>query len=148
MKYGVYVNQLSWLYHYPDATTKHIILFEYMKDFIDSDNYKIVRCDKGTWISKKKIIIDLPILRISTRSGITNLISQLVKWKIIERNTIVDSDSKLKKTYYTITETARDNLLKEISGEEKTRMAEVVKKRFANKKYRYKSKKNKDNTDK
>ncbi len=103
MKFTLNINQLVWNKKCPQADIRHAIVLEAIKSICNSKSDKIIRTNDGfTWVASKKILEELPMLKIKTKAGISPIIKNLQDWKFVE----IRRDAVSGYQYYRLTEKA------------------------------------------
>ena len=87
-KYTILINQFSVIENGFDLDIIDLALFDYIKDFSGSNSCSKIATPEGTyfWLSHSKIIQDMPLLKIKTKTGIIKRLSNLIKEGIFEKH--------------------------------------------------------------
>lgn len=87
-KYTILINQFAAIENGLDLDIIDLAIFDYIKDFSGSNYCSKIATPEGTyfWLSHKKIIQDLPLLKIKSSQGIIKRISNLLENKIFEKH--------------------------------------------------------------
>lgn len=85
MKYNILINQVTWKSICPKADFRHAVVLIAIRSLCHSVSDKMVRTGDGyTWISSSKILAELPMLRITTKAGLSPIIKDLSDWGMID----------------------------------------------------------------
>jgi uncharacterized phage protein (TIGR02220 family) len=99
MNYTITINQYAGEIHFPELDIIDLAIFDYISRFYASaDKFNDIS-GIWIWISHKKIIQDMPKLKINSKAGIIRRINNLVDCEILERH---PESQQLSKSYYRI----------------------------------------------
>jgi len=134
MKYNISINQLAWKFYFPDAKLKHVVVFEAIRSMCFSTDDTLLRTTNGfTWISNKLILKEVPLLDITSKSGISPILRKLEEWKLIETKNID------RNKYYKITPIA-DKLRRDKCTDEEFKIMKKYASKYSEKQIHYKKK--------
>lgn len=87
-KYTILINQFAAIENDLDLDIIDLAIFDYIKDFSGSNYCSKIATPEGTyfWLSHKKIIQDLPLLKIKSSQGIIKRIANLINNGIFEKH--------------------------------------------------------------
>lgn len=101
MNYTITINQFAGEKYFPDLDIIDLAIFDYLQKFYPSaDKFNDIH-GIWFWVSHKKIIEDMPKLKINSKAGIIRRINNLVDCDILERH---PESQQLSKSYYRIGE--------------------------------------------
>lgn len=97
MNYSIVINQVAAVQNFPELDIIDMAILDYVRQFFPAaEKYNDV-LGQWFWISHKKIIEDMPLLKIKTKSPIIKRINNLVAVGLLKRHPDV---SFLSKSYY------------------------------------------------
>ena len=87
-KYNISINVVPVIEHNLDLDYIDLIIFDFIKDFANSDKCTKIQTNNGLyfWISHTSIMNQLPLLRITSKAGIIKRIDNLVNAGILEKS--------------------------------------------------------------
>jgi len=97
MNYFININQIASETYFPKLDIIDLAIFDYICNFYPSSDKYTDNDGIWFWISHTKVINDMPILKIKTKTGIINRINNLINYKILERH---PKSKELGKSYY------------------------------------------------
>lgn len=86
MNYTIEINQFAGEKHFPDLDIIDLAIFDYIRKFYPSTEKYTDTLGVWFWISHKKIIDDMPKLKIKSKAGIIKRVNNLIDVGIIDRH--------------------------------------------------------------
>ncbi len=87
-KYNISINVVPVIEHKLDLDYIDLIIFDFIKDFANSNNCTKIQTNEGLyfWISHTSIMNQLPLLKITSKAGVIKRIDNLINAGILEKS--------------------------------------------------------------
>lgn len=98
-KYSININQFACIKSGLDLDIVDLAIFDYIKDFSNTKGCMRIQEDDGDyfWISHSKLIKEMPLLSVKSKSGLIRRINKLVECDVIRKH---PNSSDIGKSFY------------------------------------------------